>query len=424
MANFQPKVLLGFPDELITEKHKVQLNYTVNKIGGEPDLPSNFPKIDQQIACNLCQLPTKLIVQIYAPVEGTLYHRTLYLFACINPNCWNRNESWKCFCLQIEDNTTKQIESSVSSSFKLETTDWCTDADDWGDDNNANFPEENCNIINNGNGKESDDEESGSLDDSLRSNLGNLCIDDRNANNGAYGGAVGRQHSPGATAEIEGNEGEVISVETPVVPKTNLVALLNEVTPLPQSEHRRSNDLPFVSYFMSVWEEDENCIYDVGNDSHIKELLLTYQQKNGDINSPQRHQRKSNITASIEGDFDLANEEYEQGKPHHGDLLFHHFISKIQTNPGQILRYNRGGKPLLLQPLQESAKHCRHCQGELVFEFQLISTIISKLWLACDSKQQTRLEFGTVLVYTCKRNCWASNDSFKEEVVLVQKEIY
>lgn len=36
MANFQPKVLLGFLDELITEKHKFQLNYTVNKIGGEP----------------------------------------------------------------------------------------------------------------------------------------------------------------------------------------------------------------------------------------------------------------------------------------------------------------------------------------------------------------------------------------------------
>lgn len=45
---------------------------------------------------------------------------------------------------------------------------------------------------------------------------------------------MGRLHSPSASAEIEGNEGEVISIDTPTIPQHDLTALLQEVTPLPQ----------------------------------------------------------------------------------------------------------------------------------------------------------------------------------------------
>jgi hypothetical protein len=36
MARKGPKVLLGFEDECITEKHKSLVNFTTNKIGGKP----------------------------------------------------------------------------------------------------------------------------------------------------------------------------------------------------------------------------------------------------------------------------------------------------------------------------------------------------------------------------------------------------
>ena len=36
MARKVPKVLLGFEDECITEKHKSLVNFTTNKIGGKP----------------------------------------------------------------------------------------------------------------------------------------------------------------------------------------------------------------------------------------------------------------------------------------------------------------------------------------------------------------------------------------------------
>lgn len=54
------------------------------------DFPSNL-NIESPI-CPLCRLPRPLVVQIYSPLENSSYHRTLYLFACINPNCWNHSE--------------------------------------------------------------------------------------------------------------------------------------------------------------------------------------------------------------------------------------------------------------------------------------------------------------------------------------------
>jgi hypothetical protein len=36
MAGKGSKVLLGFEDESITEKHKMHVNFTTNKIGGKP----------------------------------------------------------------------------------------------------------------------------------------------------------------------------------------------------------------------------------------------------------------------------------------------------------------------------------------------------------------------------------------------------
>lgn len=43
----------------------------------------------KKITCNVCGSVTPLLLQTYAPVKERMqYHRTLYVFACINPNCW------------------------------------------------------------------------------------------------------------------------------------------------------------------------------------------------------------------------------------------------------------------------------------------------------------------------------------------------
>ncbi|XP_045467473.1 programmed cell death protein 2-like [Harmonia axyridis] len=413
MAKNKIQVLLGFEDEIVNDKNKHLVNFKTNKIGGKPELPSNIEWDSPK--CSLCQLPKPLVVQIYAPLDNSRYHRTLYVFACINPNCWNQNESWTCLRIQSQESIPDESTQFVS---KTNSMNWCNDADDWGDDKNANENEENGNIISSERISD-EDEESFSFDDSVRSIFENLSVDDRNANIGAQGGAVGRQNSPGASAEIEGDEGEIITIDSPIMPQRDIRAMLHETAPLPSeicgaSNLSRCPSLYFSSFFMSVWEESNTAPN--FNDIHVKELLQEYQQKEefNDINIETNDGRQSE-----------GHESYEKSVPAHGDKTFHYFVSRMQKNPGQILRYSRECEgPLLLRPLQEIVPKCPYCQEERIFEFQILSTIIPKLKLTIDHKTCSRLEFGTALIYTCRNSCWSSDNEVRMETVLIQKEMY
>lgn len=123
-----------------------------------------------------------------------------------------------CIRSQTLETSSNTANSTVNT---LSTSEWCADADDWEDDNNGNNSEENGNVIGRIESYCSDEEdETEDYDDDVQVQLGNLSVDERNANwegggmvtAGAGAGAVGRLHSPSATAEIEGDESEVVSV--------------------------------------------------------------------------------------------------------------------------------------------------------------------------------------------------------------------
>lgn len=255
------------------------------------------------------------------------------------------------------------------------------------------------------------------------------------------GGATGRLHSPAATAEIEADEGEIVSIDTPTYPQNDIPSLLHEALPLPrelcQNTRTTIEVLQFIPYFISVWEESLSHANTM--DNHVRELLQEYQHKNdGKINS-------GGADAISSGDNDVGMEiveKYEKSNPAHGDKTFHTFLTRIQQNPGQILRYkgqiiaktrltlrffflryNREGNPLLMYPFHDYPRRCSYCQGEMVFEFQILSTLIPKLRLPVDGKEGARLEYGTVLIYTCRQSCWSSNSAAQQEIVVVQAEM-
>lgn len=281
--------------------------------------------------CQLCNLIQPLVVQIYAPLENSSFHRTLYVFSCINPNCWNQNESWTCIRSQLLD---PEYDSMQETSVNVKSSvDWCTGADDWDDDDNGNF--ENGNVIHSKNQRYPSDNESDDDSSSLSAGIGNLNVNECNANWGAAtvnleksSGAVGKQTSPTATAEIEGDEGEVVSIDTPTAPQRDLIALLQETAPVPyylrSGERNQNNSIAFVSYFMSVGEETNSSYHS----DHVRDLIQEYQQNHGDI-------LHLNISQNGEG---CDSEKYERALPAHGDKMFHSFLTKIQSNPGQILR--------------------------------------------------------------------------------------
>lgn len=239
------------------------------------------------------------------------------------------------------------------------------------------------------------------------------------------GGAVGRLHSPTASAEIEGEESEVVSIDTPTVPQHNLIALLQEVAPLPPGlcsaqSKQIMKKIEFCPIFISI-DEEEPCNSNSMNE-HIRDLLNEYQQEHGDLKSPGTLNELND-----EGNSGVALEKYEQSAPIHGDRMFHYFISKIQMNPGQVLRYSRGNpNPLLIGPVTELPNRCKYCKGGMVFEMQILPTLIPKLKLASfgNTSNTAHLEFGNIMIFTCDNSCWNNDGGGREEAILLQSERY
>uniref|UniRef100_A0A336MIW4 CSON002202 protein n=1 Tax=Culicoides sonorensis TaxID=179676 RepID=A0A336MIW4_CULSO len=426
MAKNKCTVLLGYEDDFITDKQKHFIDYTTNKVGGKPDWPSSEIYVP---SCTLCAGARRLIVQIYAPLENSSFHRTLYLFSCLNPPCSNQSEGWLCMRTEIlEKNYHEKEGYKVSTGKKIEKIEWCTGADDWGDemegddtslDTNTNSNEENGNVVisveNNqkcDNRMSDEDDESNSLgSDPLIPGFNNLGIDDRNANAalaGAY--AIEKQvPSPSRpTAEIEGAESEVILIDMPQAPQKDVIKLLTNAPMFNQIPQ----DQVIKSFFISV---DEEQISDkIKISEHVRELLVEYEMRDDTLRtSPD----DPNVGAGNNMD---EGEIYERGIPVHGDLMFHNFLSRIQENPGQMLRYSREAAPLLIGPLKETIQKCQNCGGDVICELQVLPSLIPKLKF--ENNEAVPIDFGNVLVYTCMKSCWDTPDKMRLEKVIVQQE--
>ncbi|KAF7400471.1 hypothetical protein HZH66_005655 [Vespula vulgaris] len=368
--NNRTKVYLGYEDDYVTDKHRNLINFTTNKIGGFPDWHGKNTLSSPQ--CRLCGLHQLLALQLYAPLENSKYHRTLYIFACINPNCWNHNESWTCLRIQSLENER---------------------ADDWGDNLNDNSCEHNGNNMLSNVPIDFNHSMQSAIGKDFVDDFAVLQVDDPNANSPAsiespIGGAVGKVDSSQASAEIEGEESEVIESNT-------------------------EEKYFFTEIFISVDEEASN----IDVPQHVRELLLEYQHTKPDA-SP-TFVPESNDSKNAGTDI----EKYEKSVPLHGDEMFHNFVSRIQDNPGQLLRYCRDNSAtLLLYPISGCIGKCRHCGAEMTFELQVLPTLIPKLTLQPQNEENFQIEFGTVLIFTCLKSCWSSTDSYREEHIIVQAE--
>lgn len=143
------------------------------------------------------------------------------------------------------------------------------------------------------------------------------------------------------------------------------------------------------------------------------------------------------VSGDIHTEAACDQEHYESALPAHGDRLFYKLQQRLGRCPNQLLRYSRDNirqPALLLQPLVPPCDaRCRYCGARLVFELQVMSTLVSRLRpLFTASSADAEVpgfgaaevpEFGTVLVFTCADSCWSENDlSLRREEVVVQLE--
>lgn len=186
-------------------------------------------------------------------------------------------------------------------------------------------------------------------------------------------------------------------------------------------------DLPQLRpFFISVVDEaDLGGGEDVDSSlSHAHQLLQEYERREGV--AVEEMERAGIADNGGEG------EKYEKMKARHGDAIFSRFMKKIAVCPQQILRYCRGGEPLFISepttPLAAAVTPCSSCGGPRTLELQLMPALVSLLQRTDGGsgggmEKDPGLEFGTVLVYTCTKSCWAASSmSAVEEVCLVQAD--
>lgn len=96
------------------------------------------------------------------------------------------------------------------------------------------------------------------------------------------------------------------------------------------------------------------------------------------------------------------------------DKIFFKFKKRIQHEPEQVLRYQLGGDPLFVSsigiPSTDDIPKCS-CAAPRQFEFQVMPQLLSHLDV---DRLDDSLDWGTLCVYTCSKNCSISNNYHPE----------
>ena len=99
-----------------------------SKVGGKPAWldPANLPR-PEDIACSVCGVPRTFLLQIYAPLPETpsAFHRTFFLFVCLNSSCHQRNDArgFRVFRCQLPKDNPFYDDNSESSEDES-TSNW------------------------------------------------------------------------------------------------------------------------------------------------------------------------------------------------------------------------------------------------------------------------------------------------------------
>lgn len=144
--------------------------------------------------------------------------------------------------------------------------------------------------------------------------------------------------------------------------------------------------------------------------------LDTEQQQKNIVNEKQEMEiyKKLEAEGRIGTLKDVSDKELEAHADIKIDKAFSNFKKQIASDPDQIVRYDRGGDPLLIakHPIPENIPPCEYCNSERQFELQIMPQMLSVL-------NETQLDWGVLLVYTCKNSC-TNTAGYKREFIFKQ----
>jgi len=102
------------------------------------------------------------------------------------------------------------------------------------------------------------------------------------------------------------------------------------------------------------------------------------------------------------------------------DAVFARFLERVNQNPGHVIRYAAGGKPLWysqkgfdLFATNKTVPNCEACGSPRVFELQLQPNLLQHI--KADS-----VDFGVLCIFTCQDSC-EPKLGYSREIIIVDK---
>lgn len=322
--NHRSKVLLGFVDAPVTQDDQPTIEDTF--IGGQPIWlnPESKPQ-ESYLICDRCGKKLALLLQAFSPLDGALYDRVLYIFGCKDSQCSKQKGSVKVIRgINKNEKVVKRIKEELDGikvkemedKLKLEQLKKLND-------------ELTKNLFNNDKPSDNPFGKSNPFaknDNPFSSNLSN----------------------PFAKPEFK----ETKTNESPSSTKNlQLYADVAKTAPkLPKKvEKKLQGDLPqyngsFVYVDLEKFRKDKDEDAQLAKYKHLIEENDSLEE--GSSSSKRRGSSSSAVldphTTKISNMLD--------------DKYFENFSSTVKHNPGQVLRYDLNGKPLLYNGKDEVAK--------------------------------------------------------------------
>ncbi|KAJ3126372.1 programmed cell death protein [Nowakowskiella sp. JEL0407] len=198
---------------------------------------------------------------------------------------------------------------------------------------------------------------------------------------------------------------------------------------------QQSSDQPFKSkplfpeYEIVSEDEPETHVDEAQDDPIVNQEKIDQTLK--------EFNREEKLKKEIEEQFKdvvLEQEEAEDSDAY-VDKAFLKFQKRVERSPEQILRYARVNedpqdaiplwasdlnKPNPISGESQTIPSCPNCGTDRAFEFQIMPHVLSLLEI--DHINPNSMDWGTLLVYTCPKNCVKDGDcgTYMEEVVWKQ----
>ena len=124
--------------------------------------------------------------------------------------------------------------------------------------------------------------------------------------------------------------------------------------------------------------------------------IETFEEPEAQIDESVQYMMSSSIESNTSISSTTLNEEEDTTKISQELIEFNERLSRC---PEQVIRYSKGGKPLVDRKFNPKIPDCPICHGKRDFEVELLPTIIFTL------DPESDMDFGAILVYTCANDC-------------------